>query len=48
MNGKGDKDRVANLTRYEKKYTKIFGDWMENRTPVPNSKKKKKVEKSKK
>ena len=48
MSVKGDRSRVTNLTQYAKNYTKIFKDWIENRTPVPNYKKKKNVEKSKK
>ena len=48
MNGKGDRNRVSNFTQYTKNYTKIFKDWIESRTPVPNYKKKKNVENAKK
>ena len=33
--------KINNLTVYVKNYTKIFKDWVESRTPVPNYKKKK-------
>jgi len=39
---------VTNLTQYTKNYTKIFKDWVESRTPVPDLRKKKSVQKSKK
>ena len=45
MSVKGDKSRVTDQTRYEKNYTKIFGNWVETSTPVPKPKKKRKVEK---
>ena len=48
MNGKGDRSRVSNFTQYTKNYTKIFKDWVESRTPVPDLRKKKSVQKSKK
>ena len=48
MSVKGDRSRVTNMTRYAKNYTKIFKDWVESRTPVPNYIKKKNVEKAKK
>ena len=48
MNGKGDRSRVTNMTRYAKNYTKIFKNWIEDRTPVPDLRKKKSVEKTKK
>ena len=47
VNGKGDRSRVANFTRYAKNYTKIFKNWVETRTVVPDYRKKKKVEKRK-
>ena len=47
VNGKGDRSRVSNFTRYAKNYTKIFKNWVETRTVVPDYRKKKKVEKSK-
>jgi hypothetical protein len=48
MSVKGDRSRVTNLTRYTKNYTKIFKNWIEDRTPVPNIIKKKSVQKTKK
>ena len=48
MSGKGDKSRVTNFTRYRKNYTKIFENWKKNTTQEVGSKKKRKVEKSKK
>ena len=48
MNGNGDRSRVTNMTRYAKNYTKIFKNWIEDRTPVPDLRKKKSVEKTKK
>ena len=48
MNGKGDKSRVTDLTRYRKNYTKIFENWKTNTTQEVDSKNKRKVEKSKK
>jgi len=48
MNGKGDRSRVSNFTQYTKNYTKIFKNWIEDRTPVPNIIKKKSVQKTKK
>jgi len=48
MSVKGDRSRVTNLTQYTKNYTKIFKDWVESRTPVPDLRKKKSVQKSKK
>jgi len=32
MSVKGDKSRVTDRTRYEKNYTKIFGNWVETKT----------------
>ena len=46
MSIKGDKSRVENLTRYKKNYTKIFGNWIETRTPVPKLKKKERLKKT--
>ena len=46
MSIKGDKSRVENLTRYEKNYTKIFGNWVETRTPVLKQEKEEKVNKN--
>tara|TARA_R110000744_G_scaffold142026_1_gene253527 strand:+ start:359 stop:505 length:147 start_codon:yes stop_codon:yes gene_type:complete len=46
MSVKGDRSRVDDFTRYEKNYTKIFGDWVETRTTVPKLKKKEKVKKN--
>ena len=46
MSVKGDKSRVTNHTRYEKNYTKIFGKWIETRTPVPKLKKKERLKKT--
>lgn len=46
MSVKGDKSRVENRTRYEKNYTKIFGDWTETRTPVPKLEKKERLKKT--
>ena len=43
MNGKGDRNRVTNLTRYAKNYTKIFKNWVESRTVVPDYRKKEKL-----
>ena len=48
MSVKGDRSRVTNITQYTKNYTKIFKDWIESRTPVPNYIKKKNVENAKK
>ena len=48
MNGKGDKDRVTNLTQYRKNYTKIFGEGIKNTTPHVKFKKTRKVEKKSK
>ena len=48
MNGKGDRSRVTNMTRDAKNYTKIFKNWIEDRTPVPDLIKKKSVQKTKK
>ena len=48
MNGKGDRNRVSNFTQYTKNYTKIFKNWIEDRTPVPDLRKKKSVQKTKK
>ncbi len=48
VNGKGDRSRVANFTRYAKNYTKIFKNWVESRTVVPDYRKKEKVEKKEK
>lgn len=48
MNGKGDKSRVTDFTRYRKNYTKIFENWKKNTTQEVGSKNKRKVEKSKK
>jgi hypothetical protein len=45
VNGKGDKTRVTNFTRYRKNYTKIFKNWVENRTEPQKIEKKEKVEK---
>ena len=45
LNGKGDRNRITNLTRYRKNYTKIFKNWVETRTVVPDYRKKEKVEK---
>ena len=45
MNGKGDRNRITNLTRYRKNYTKIFKNWVENRTEPQKIEKKEKVEK---
>ena len=48
MNGKGDRSRVSNISRYTKNYTKIFKDWTESRTTVINDIIKKNVRKAKK
>jgi hypothetical protein len=48
MNGKGDRSRVSNFTQYTKNYTKIFKNWVETHTVVPDYRKKKNVEKTKK
>ena len=48
MNGKGDRNRITNLTRYRKNYTKIFKNLVETRTVVPDYRKKEKVEKKEK
>ena len=48
MNGKGDRSRVTNFTRYAKNYTKIFKNWVETRTELGKIEKKEKVEKNKK
>ena len=48
MSVKGDRSRVTNLTQYTKNYTKIFKDWIKSSTPVPDLRKKKSVQKSKK
>ena len=48
MSVKGDRSRVTDITRYAKNYTKIFKNWIEDRTPVPDLRKKKSVEKTKK
>ena len=45
VNGKGDRNRITNLTRYRKNYTKIFKNWVENRTEPQKIEKKEKVEK---
>ena len=45
VNGKGDKTRVTNFTRYRKNYTKIFKNWVETRTELGKIEKKEKVEK---
>ena len=45
MNGKGDKSRVANYTKYRKNYTKIFGERIKNTTTEVQLDKKRKVEK---
>jgi hypothetical protein len=45
MIDKGDRGRAS---KYIKNYTKIFKDWVESRTPVPNYIKKKNVENGKK
>jgi hypothetical protein len=42
------KDDRGKASKYTKNYTKIFKDWVESRTPVPNYIKKKNVEKAKK
>jgi hypothetical protein len=42
------KDDRGKVSKYTKNYTKIFKDWVESRTPVPNYIKKKNVEKAKK
>tara|TARA_R100000544_G_C2226681_1_gene61260 strand:- start:52 stop:210 length:159 start_codon:yes stop_codon:yes gene_type:complete len=47
MSVKGDRSRVYNFTRYEKNYTKIFGDWVETKTTAPKPKKEKTLNKSK-
>ena len=47
MSVKGDKSRVTDHTRYEKNYTKIFGNWVETKTPVPKLEKEKTLNKSK-
>ena len=46
MSVKGDKSRVTDHTRYEKNYTKIFGNWVETKTPVPNLEKKERLKKT--
>ena len=46
MSVKGDRSRVTNITQYTKKYTKIFKNWIEDRTPVPDLRKKKSVQKT--
>ena len=48
MSVKWDRSRVTNTSRYAKNYTKIFKNWIEDRTPVPDLRKKKSVEKTKK
>ena len=40
--------KINNFVVYTKNYTKIFKDWVESRTPVPDLRKKKSVQKSKK
>jgi len=47
MSLKGDKSRVEDRTSYEKNYTKIFRNWVETKTTVPNPKKEKTLNKSK-
>jgi|GEM_PF-6969331 hypothetical protein len=46
MSVKGDKSRVTDHTRYEKNYTKIFGNWVETKTPVPKLEKKERLKKT--
>ena len=48
MNGKGDKSRITNYTKYRKNYTKIFGKWIKNTTTDVQLDKKRKVEKKSK
>ena len=48
MNGKGDKNRVTNYTRYRKNYTKIFQDWKKNTSQEVEITSKRKVEKKSK
>jgi|TARA_R110000824_G_scaffold394806_1_gene594897 hypothetical protein len=48
MNGKGDKSRITNYTKYRKNYTKIFGEWIKNTTTEVQLDKKRKVEKKSK
>ena len=48
MNGKGDKSRVTNNTKYRKNYTKIFGEWVSNNSLDIKLDKKRKVEKKSK
>ena len=47
MSVKGDKSRVTDRTRYEKNYTKIFGNWGETKTTVPDLKRERKLKKQK-
>ena len=46
MSVKGDKSRVTDHTRYEKNYTKIFGNWVETKKPVPKLEKKERLKKT--
>jgi len=48
MNGKGDKSRVTNYTKYRKNYTKIFGKWINSNNIEIQLDKKRKVEKKSK
>ena len=48
MNGKGDKSRVSNYTRYRKNYTKIFQNWKKNTSQEVENINKRKVEKKSK
>tara|TARA_R100000742_G_C4160698_1_gene2419 strand:+ start:60 stop:212 length:153 start_codon:yes stop_codon:yes gene_type:complete len=48
MNGKGDKSRVTNFTKYRENYTKIFKKWKSSLSGTDLYKKSKKVEKGEK
>ena len=48
MNGKGDKSRVTDFTKYRENYTKIFKKWKTNLSGTVLYKNTKKVEKSRK
>jgi len=45
LSGKGDRNRITNLTRYRKNYTKIFTNWKKNVSAVISGEKEEKVQK---